>query len=77
MGLVRTKFIYNTLESALEYSSYYSDVLLSHGNTFSYQIFYNGEEYTLEFKIYDARGKDNTRSGEGTRYLPEHNPEDN
>jgi hypothetical protein len=76
MGVTVTKFLYSSLEQALEYSSYYSDILLSYGNSFSYQIFFDGTEYLIEFKIYDTRGKDNTGSSEGTRYLPEHSPED-
>lgn len=76
MGTITTRFIYNHIEEALSYSSYYSDLLTSYKNTFESQISFDGEHYTLEFKIHDSnRGKNNTRNSEGTRYLPESSTE--
>lgn len=73
MGIVITKFIYSSIDEALNYSSYYSDLLSSYKNTYESSIWFDGEHYTLEYKIYgpDSRRKDSSRDCEGTGYLPE------
>lgn len=78
MGTVTTRFIYSTVEEALAYSSYYSDLLNSYNNRFISKISVGDNEYELEFKIYesDSRGQNSSGNSEGTRYLSEPSSED-
>lgn len=75
MGSVITKFVYRSVEEALHYSSYYSDLLTSYDNTFDSTIYTDGEYWTLEFIIHGG-GKNNSRNSKGTRHLPESSSED-
>jgi hypothetical protein len=77
MGAVVTRFVYKTIEEALSYSSYYSDLLTSYKNIFDSTIYLSGDQFTLEYKIYDSdRREDNSGNSKGTRYLSEPSAED-
>jgi hypothetical protein len=77
MGAVVTTFVYRSVEEALHFSSYYSDLLNSYKNTFDSVIMSDGEYWTLEFKIHDtSRGQNNSGDSEGTRYLSDTSSED-
>lgn len=71
MGIIVTRFEYDTLEKALAFSSYYSDLLASYNNKFDSNVYIGKNNYLLEFKIYDVGGKSNDGDSEGTRHLPE------
>lgn len=77
MGPVITNFVYNNVEDALHYSSYYSDILISYKTDFDSVISTDGSCWKVEFTIYDSRGgKDISRNSKGTRYLSESSSED-
>lgn len=77
MGTVITRFEYTSLEDALHYSSYYSDLLNSYKNEYESKIELGKDKYILEFKIYgtDDRRKSNKRNIKRTGYLPESSTE--
>lgn len=75
MGNVVTTFVYKEIEEALYYHTYYSDLLVSHGNNFTSEISTDGVDWIVEFVINDTRGKNSSRNSKGTRHLPESSPE--
>ena len=75
MGPVITNFVYKDIENALHYSSYYSDILTTHKTDFDSRIYTDGTNWTLEFTVYDSRGKNTRRDSKGIRHLPESSSE--
>lgn len=76
MGTVVSKFVYSDIEDALYYSGYYGDLLTSYGNDFDSTISFDGECYTLAFRIYDAGRKNNSGNSKRTRRSSKSSPKD-
>lgn len=76
--LVKTAFIYDNIEDALNYSSYYSDVLTGYGNKFTTRLYItNDKTYLLEFYIRQKNGRKNIpRGSKRIGHLPKPGGED-